>query len=168
MPVSSVDVDLGSVEEIFLSHREQKRGRGIEQDDLIPLLQKIQRRYGYLPRPVLEWLSDRAGIPTSRIFGVVTFYAQFSLEPQGRRKILCCRGTACHVRGGDKVIRTVMDTLGVEEGGSTEDLEFAFETVACLGTCAIAPVMVVEQTYHGKTTPRSAEALLRRLMKREE
>ena len=112
-------------------------------------------------------ISEKTGIPTSQIHGVVTFYAQFTTEPQGRRKIYCCRGTACHVRGGANVINSVREVLGIDEGETTADLAFSFETVACLGTCAIAPVMVVDSTYHGKTTATGAEKMLKKLIREE-
>ncbi len=132
---------------------------------LIPLLQGIQEAYGYLPQPVLEWTSKRTGIPTSRMYGVATFYAQFSLEPHGRHVVSCCRGTACHVRGGKKVIATVQSALGLEEGETSSDMSFSFETVACLGACALAPVTVVDRTYYGKMTPRRAEQIIEGLRK---
>lgn len=134
-------------------------------DGLIPLLQRIQDAYGYLPTPALARASERTGIPSSRIYGVATFYAQFHLEPHGRHAIRCCRGTACHVRGGKNIISTVKSSLGLEEGQTSPDMAFSFETVACLGACAIAPVMVVDSAYHGKMTPRRSEQILETLRK---
>ncbi len=132
---------------------------------LIPLLQAIQEAYGYLPQPVLEWTSRRTGIPMSRMYGVATFYAQFSLQPHGRHVVSCCRGTACHVRGGKKVIATVQSALGLQEGVTSPDMSFSFETVACLGACALAPVTVVDKTYYGKMTQRRAEQIIESLKK---
>jgi len=128
--------------------------------DLILLLQEIQKAYGYLPKPILMEMSRRTGIEAARIYGVATFYEQFYLEPHGRHTIRCCRGTACHVKGGSKIIKTVKQALGIEPGETTEDMEFTFETVACLGACALAPVMVVDGTYHGKMTYRKANLVL--------
>lgn len=136
-------------------------------DDLIPILQEIQEAYGYLPAEVLRWVSGRTGIPASRMYGVITFYAQFYLKPHGKHTVRCCRGTACHVRGGKKIINTVKGQLGIEDGQSTPDMLFSFETVACLGACALSPVMVVDNTYHGKMTPRVAELVLRQLREGE-
>jgi NADH-quinone oxidoreductase subunit E len=167
MATASPDVDLGPARDILQAFEQGKDNTRVQSDYLIPLLQRIQKTYGYLPRSVLDWVSQRTGIPSAHIYGVVTFYAQFYTEPQGRLKINCCRGTACHVRGGAKVIGSVMEVLGIEEGETTPDLMFSFETVACLGTCAIAPVMVVDQTYHGRMTATGAEKLLRRLMREE-
>lgn len=128
--------------------------------DLIPLLHDIQNEYGYLPRPVLMELSRRSGIAASQIYGVATFYEQFHLEPHGRHTVRCCRGTACHVRGGKNIIRTIMRILDLEQEGTTEDMEFTFETVACLGTCALAPVMLIDGIYYGKMTQRKAKNIL--------
>jgi NADH-quinone oxidoreductase subunit E len=137
-------------------------------DYLIPLLQEIQEAYGYLPPPVLGWASERTGIPTSRMYGVITFYAQFYTEPHGKHLVRCCRGTACHVRGGKKILNTVRNLLGIEEGESTEDMLFSLETVACLGACALSPVMVVDNTYYGKMTGRRAEQILQRMKEKGE
>lgn len=128
--------------------------------DLIPLLQEIQKAYGYLPKPILMEMSRRTGIEASGIYGVATFYEQFYLEPHGRHTVRCCRGTACHVKGGPKIIKTVRQALGIEPGETTEDMEFTFETVACLGACALAPVMIVDGTYHGKMTYRKVKLVL--------
>jgi NADH:ubiquinone oxidoreductase subunit E len=135
----------------------------ITADDLIPILQEIQEAYGYLPSAVLRWVSERTGIPSSRIYGVVTFYAQFFLQPHGKHTVTCCRGTACHVRGSKKIINAVKGQLGIEEGETTEDMLFSLETVACMGACALSPVMVVDKVYHGKMTPRRAEQILQQL-----
>ena len=128
--------------------------------ELIPILQKIQEAYGYLPPSVIMAASSRTGIAASRIYGVVTFYEQFYLEPHGRHTIRCCRGTACHVKGGRDIIRAIRRILGVEEGETTKDMEFTFETVACLGACALAPVMVVDGVYYGKMTSRKVNFVL--------
>jgi NADH:ubiquinone oxidoreductase subunit E len=119
---------------------------------LIPLLQELQNGYGYLPMEVLKWVSGRTGIPMSRIYGVITFYTQFYLEPKGRHTIRCCEGTACHVKGGKRVAEAIVDELGVEAGGTTPDMKFTFETVQCLGTCFLAPVVMVDGDYYGEMT----------------
>ncbi len=160
-------VDLGPAEQLverFLRSN-PAANRRVAADALIPLLQGIQEAYGYLPAEVLERVSIRACIPASRMYGVATFYAQFYLEPHGKHMVRCCRGTACHVRGGKKIITTVKSALGLEEGETTEDMAFSFETVACLGACALAPVTVVDSRYYGKMTPRRAEQVLDQLKK---
>jgi len=136
-------------------------------DYLIPILQEIQEAYGYLPPPVLGWVSERTGIPASRMYGVITFYAQFYTEPHGKHLVRCCRGTACHVRGGKKILNTVRNQLGLDEGETTADMLFSLETVACLGACALSPVMVVDSTYYGKMTGRRAEQILQQLVEKE-
>jgi NADH-quinone oxidoreductase subunit E len=155
-------LDFSAAERILVQTRltRAESGGRITPDDLIPILQQIQESYGYLPKPVLSWVSRRTGIPLSRMFGVITFYAQFSLEPHGKHTVRSCRGTACHVRGGKKIISTVKASLGLEEGETSADMLFSFETVACLGACALAPVTVVDGTYYGKMTGRRAEQIL--------
>ena len=132
----------------------------VRADDLIPLLQQIQDEYGYLPVDVLEQVSERTGIPTSRMYGVITFYAQFSLTPKGRHTVRCCRGTACHVRGSKSVRDAVAGALGVAEGETSADRRFSLEAVACLGTCFLAPVMMVNDRYYGLLTPEKATSAL--------
>jgi NADH:ubiquinone oxidoreductase subunit E len=133
----------------------------VRPDDLIPLLQQIQAEYGYLPEGVLEHVSRRTGIPTSRMYGVITFYSLFHTEQRGRCEVRACRGTACHVRGSSGVIQAAQNYLGLADGETRDDLTFSFETVACLGACALSPVVVVGGTYAGKVTPERVEALLR-------
>ena len=137
------------------------------ESNLINVLQDVQERFGYLPPPALESISRRTRIRLSRIYGVVSFYAQFYTEPRGRHLVRACRGTACHVRGGKKVISTIRNVLGVEDGETTDDMLFSFETVACLGACALSPVVVVDGAYYGKVTPRRVEDVLRRIMSAE-
>jgi NADH-quinone oxidoreductase subunit E len=163
----SEQLDMGPAARIveqFFQSSSAPAGR-LAGDSLIPLLQQIQEAYGYLPQQVLEWVSGKTAIPTSRMYGVATFYAQFYLQPHGKHTVRCCRGTACHVRGGKKIISTVKGVLGLEEGETKEDMSFSFETVACLGACALAPVTVVDTTYYGKMTPRRAEQILHTLSK---
>jgi len=135
---------------------------GVSPDsNLIGLLQEVQDQFGYLPHPALVEVSRRTRVRLSRIYGVVTFYAQFYTEPRGRHTILCCRGTACHVRGASEVIETVKRTLGIDDGESTPDLKFYLETVACLGTCFLAPVMMIDDQYFGKLTSRRISTILK-------
>jgi len=128
---------------------------------LIPVLQEAQSVYGYLPGEVLTGISRKLEIPLSRVYGVVTFYAQFYLTPRGKHTVRVCRGTACHVRGGKNVRRAVQQNLGIEESETTADFNFTFETVACLGACALAPVLLVDKTYYGKLTPEKVEKVLK-------
>jgi NADH-quinone oxidoreductase subunit E len=133
-----------------------------KRSDIIPILQEIQESYGYLPPSVLQTLSSCTGIAASWIYGVATFYEQFHLEPHGRHTIKCCRGTACHVKGSQGIIRAISRVLGVQEGETTEDMRFTFETVACLGTCFLAPVMMVNNDYYGHLAPNKVGDILER------
>ncbi len=120
---------------------------------LIPVLQQAQDVYGYLPKEALEQISKEMKIPLSEIFGVCTFYAQFKLMPRGRNIIRVCLGTACHVRGGAKIFEKVQQTLGIKDGETTEDLRYTIESVACIGACGLAPVIMVNDETHGRLTP---------------
>ena len=135
---------------------------------LIPVLQEAQDVYGYLPEDVLNCISRTLKVSMSRIYGVVTFYSQFNLTPRGRHTVRVCRGTACHVRGGKSVRKAVQQFLGIRENETTEDLNFTFETVACLGACALAPVLLVNKNYYGKLTPAKVGQILKRYMSKEE
>lgn len=131
-----------------------------DESNLISLLQDVQDHFGYLPAPALDSLSRRIRIPLSRIYGVVSFYAQFYTAPRGKHTILCCRGTACHVKGTARVLDMICQTLGIDEGQTTPDGEFYLETVACLGTCFLAPVMMIDAQYFGTLTPQRVETIL--------
>ena len=131
-------------------------------NDLIPILQQIQNEYGYLPKDVLTEMSKRTGIPASRIYGVMTFYEQFHFKPQGRHMIRCCRGTACHVKDGTKITEEIKSQLGAEPGETTDDMRFTFETVACLGTCFLAPVIMIDNDYYGHLEPKDIKGILER------
>lgn len=128
---------------------------------LIPVLQEAQEIYGYLPKEVLEAISKGLKVPLSAIYGVVTFYAQFYLEKRGRNIVRVCRGTACHVRGGKTVQESVEEFLKLKEGETTPDYKFTLETVACLGACALSPVMMVNKNYYGKMNKQKAQGILK-------
>ena len=130
------------------------------EDKLIPILQGIQNAYGYLPESVLTELNRRTGIAISKLYGVATFYEQFYLVPRGRHTIKCCRGTACHVKGAAGIAEAIEKSLGVGDGQTTEDMRFTFETVACLGTCFLAPVMMVDNDYYGHLDANSISEIL--------
>ncbi len=127
---------------------------------LIPALQAAQGAYGYLPRSVLARVAEHVHVPWARAYGVVTFYAQFSLTPRGKHIIRACRGTACHVGGSANIIEAVERTLGIRDGETTEDRLFTLETVACLGTCSLAPVMLIGNTYYGRLRPTRIPGIL--------
>ena len=122
------------------------------ESNLIAILQQTQDEYGYLPKSVMKEITKLTDVPLTRIFGVVTFYSQFTLIPRGKHAIKICNGTACHVRGVDEVKEKVKEHLNVVEGETTADFQFTLETVACIGTCFLAPVMMVDDRYFGKLT----------------
>ncbi len=127
---------------------------------LLPILQDIQDRFRYLPRDHLKAVAAHLDVPESQVFAVATFYKAFSLEPRGRRSIRVCLGTACHLRGATKILRFLEDTLGVEAGRTTIDGMFTLETVNCLGACALAPVMMVDDRVYGRVTTESISEIL--------
>ncbi|MEW6409213.1 MAG: NAD(P)H-dependent oxidoreductase subunit E [Nitrospirota bacterium] len=121
--------------------------------NIISLLQEVQEAFGYIPREAVEWFSKKLDIPSSSFFGVVTFYAQFHLKPTGKNIITACCGTACHVKGSERLIDGLRMELNLIEGeDTTEDREFTIEKVACVGTCSIAPVVIVNKKVHGRMT----------------
>ncbi|HID56491.1 TPA: NADH-quinone oxidoreductase subunit NuoE [Candidatus Poribacteria bacterium] len=147
-------MDLSKLDEVFRRY-EGERGA------LIPILQDIQDIFGYLPQEALYQVSDRLNIPMSRVYGVLTFYSQFYLEPRGKNTIKVCLGTACHVKGAPRILRKLEEILGIKEGETTDDLKFTLETVRCLGTCFLAPVMMINQNYYGKLTPQRVERIIK-------
>ncbi|MCA1960561.1 MAG: NAD(P)H-dependent oxidoreductase subunit E [Desulfomonile sp.] len=130
---------------------------------LIPLLQEVQAVCGYIPPEAIEPVANHAGVFPSEVTGVISFYAQFYTSPRGRNVIKVCRGTACHVRGGRTVLQTVMKCTGIKDGETSEDMRFSLETVACLGACALSPVMVANGRYYGMLNPGRIEAILKDL-----
>ena len=119
----------------------------------ISVLQQVQEEFGYLSREAISEIARTLKISDSEIFGVITFYAQFRTTPRGKHVVRVCRGTACHVRGGGVVLDQVKIDLGINENENTEDMEYTLETVACIGACALAPAMVIDEETFGKVTP---------------
>jgi NADH-quinone oxidoreductase subunit E len=131
-----------------------------ERQELIPILQETQMQFRYLPAAAVREIARFLHMPESTIFGVSTFYAQFKLTPLGRRIIRVCRGTACHVRGAGKVLSEIEKRLGIKAGETTDDMEYTLETVACIGACALAPTMTIDNETYGKmSTKKVAEVL---------
>lgn len=120
---------------------------------LIPVLQEAQHAYGYLSKEVVEHIADALATPVSQVYGVITFYSQFHLNPRGRNIIRVCQGTACHVRGGKAILKALEDNLKVAAGETTTDLRFTLETVACIGACGLAPVLMINDDTHGRLKP---------------
>jgi len=139
---------------------------GFEESQLIPVLQKLQEAYGYLPQDVIQKLSEKTGIFVSQIMGVVTFYSQFRLQPIGKNIVRVCFGTACHVIGAENIADAICRELGVKLGGTTEDKMFTVESVACLGCCSLAPVIMINDETHGRLTPDTARGAIRNFSQR--
>ena len=127
---------------------------------LIPVLEEIQETIGYLPKSVLERVAKGLRIPFSEVYGVVTFYSFFTMVPRGKHTVRCCLGTACYVRGGHKLLETLIDKLKIEPGETTQDRQFSLETVRCLGACGLAPVVVVDEDTYRQMKPSKIPGVL--------
>ena len=130
--------------------------------DLIPILQDVQHKFGYLPDPEMREVARFVGLPESRIYAVATFYEQFRFTPMGKNVITVCRGTACHVRGAKKVLEEYEDQLNIKEGETTEDLEYTLGTAACIGCCALAPCVMINEEVEAKLTPNKVAQSFRK------
>jgi len=131
-----------------------------EKSDLIPILQEAQERFGYLPEGVMQKIAEFLRLPPSTVYGVGTFYAQFKFIPTGKRLVKVCRGTACHVRGGARILREAEKKLGIKPGETASDMSNSLETIACFGSCALAPVMVVDKNVYGRMTTTKVGQIL--------
>jgi NADH-quinone oxidoreductase subunit E len=129
---------------------------------ILAILQDIQAKEKYLPKETLEHLGERLHIPSSKIYRIATFFRAFSLIPRGRHEIVVCLGTACHVRGGQRIVDQFTMELGIRSGETTPDRNFTLETVNCLGVCAAGPVVAIEGQYFGKMTPTKVEETLKK------
>jgi NADH-quinone oxidoreductase subunit E len=128
---------------------------------LIDILHDTQSEIGYLPEEALKEISAGLGVPLSRVYSVATFFKAFSLTPRGRHLINVCMGTACHVRGSDKVLEQLEKELGIKTGGNTPDLKFTLETVNCVGACALGPMVIIGDDYHGEMTPEKVSEVIK-------
>jgi NADH-quinone oxidoreductase subunit E len=117
---------------------------------LLPVLQRVQRKFGYIPPEVVPQIAEFLQVPTSRIAGVATFYSQFRFSPAARNSITVCRGTACHVRGSARLLDSLSQALGIRAGETAEDLSFSLDKIACFGSCALAPVVLINDKVHGR------------------
>jgi NADH-quinone oxidoreductase subunit E len=133
--------------------------------NLIALLQRTQSEFGYVPEPAVNEITRLTGLPASRIYGIITFYAQFSTVPSGRRKILVCHGTACHVAGATRITEALEQELDVTDGASTADMEFDLGSVACMGACSQAPVMRIDEETYGNLDADHTRKVIRELVK---
>jgi len=150
-----MQVDLKIVCDIIERH-------GFQKASLISILQDIQAEMNFLPRKALIQVSRSLDIPLTSVYEVATFYKAFSLEPKGRHTLQVCLGTACHVRGGARVLDYIENRLDVKSGKTTKDLAFSLERVNCLGACALGPMMVIDKKYYGKVNSNKIEAILKK------
>jgi len=155
-----VEVDFAKESEKITANYSRDSG------NLIPILQEAQEKFGYLPAEAMRKFARFLRLPESTVFGVSTFYAQFKLIPTGKRLVKVCRGTACHVRGGARILREVERRLGIKPGETTSDLEYTLETIACFGSCALAPVMVADKDVYGRMTTTKVGQILSEAKKR--
>lgn len=139
--------------ELIRAHKDQKGA-------LMPILQQAQDIYGYLPIEVQKIISDETQIPMERIYGVATFYAQFALQPKGKYRISVCLGTACYVKGSQKIYEKLQDTLKIQSGECTPDGKFSLEACRCVGACGLAPVMMINEEVYGRLTPDHVQEIL--------
>lgn len=129
---------------------------------LIPVLQEVQRQFGYISGENLESLARKMGIPLSQVYGVATFYTQFRFRPHGKHTLKVCHGTACHVSGAGEISGTVEKMLDIETGETTKDRNFTIESVACLGCCSLAPVLMVDEKVYGRLNALKTKRVLRK------
>jgi NADH:ubiquinone oxidoreductase subunit E len=131
-----------------------------DSSSLISILLDIQEEYNYLPREALSMVAEKLNVPLIKVYSVATFYKVFSLTPRGKHLINVCVGTACHVRGGRRIVERIEKTLDIPAGETTPDMQFTLETVRCLGACALGPVVVLDGEYHGQMNTKKVDALL--------
>ncbi|HOG18510.1 MAG: NADP-reducing hydrogenase subunit HndA [Syntrophaceae bacterium PtaU1.Bin231] len=141
---------------------------GSDRSYLVPILQDVQKEFNYLPQEALEAVCTELGVSNSRVYEVATFYKAFSLKPRGRHHLMLCLGTACHVRGASMIDNHIQTTLGLKSGETSADMEFTFETVGCLGACALGPILVVDGEYHGHMNIAKTTKILKNLGKKVE
>ena len=149
----TTEFDLERIDSLIAEYRTQKWG-------LIPLLQEIQGLVGYIPHEIIPRIASGMGLFASQVQGVITFYSQLYTAPQGKNVVRVCRGTACHVRGGKTILKLVKQRLNIDEGETTPDFEYSLETVACIGCCALGPVIVIDKDYHGGVKPADVKKIL--------
>jgi NADH-quinone oxidoreductase subunit E len=134
---------------------------------VIPVLQEIQDTYGYVPPVAIERIAENMGIPASEIYGIVTFYAQFRLEPMGKNLIKVCHGTACHLSGAERIAQALAKVVGAKEGETSQDGMFTVERVACLGCCSLAPCIMLNGEVHGRLTPEAISKMVSQVREKE-
>jgi len=155
-----MDDNLSKIEHIISKYEGKK-------EFLIAILQEIQEKYNYLPRDALIYVSEKLSVPLIQVYAVATFYKAFSLKPRGKHIIRVCLGTACHVRGGQRIVDEIKRKLNIDVGETTEDKLFTLETVRCLGACALGPIVVVDDEYHGRVNTKKIDKILQKYISQE-
>lgn len=143
------------------------RKHSVERGAVIPILQEVQDTLGYVPKAAIQRVAGDIDVPASEIYGIVTFYAQFRLEPLGKYLIKVCHGTACHLCGAEMVADTIAQVAGAKEGETSEDKLFTIERVACVGCCSLAPCIMINSDTHGRLTPESIDKTVKEIQKKE-
>ncbi len=146
-------IDLKQVDNI-LEHFEKKS------NSLIPVLQAVEEEFGWVSRDAADRVAGRLNLYPSKVYGVLTFYAQFHLKPRGKHVLKLCCGTACHVNGGERLNEKIQETLKIKPGETTDDYKFTYQEVACLGCCGLAPVLTIGENVHGKVKPDQLEGII--------
>lgn len=148
-------------EEVICNHVADILGKlGTSREKLIPVLQQVQNRLGYLPMPAIQKIAESMGIPSVDVYGIATFYNQFRLNPPGKHQFKVCMGTACYMVGGNIALESFERRLNIKEGETTPDREFSLERVACVGCCTLAPVVLVDEKAEGHVTPTRVDGIL--------
>ncbi len=153
-PIADTEVNLDQLKKIIDEYSKQKW-------PLIPLVQRIQNEFGYIPPQAIPVLAQALKLFPSQVQGVLSFYEQLYTRPRGKKIVRVCRGTACHVRGGKTILKLVKQNLGIEEGETTPDMEYTLETVACIGVCALAPNLVIGDRVFGNMNPKKVDHLMK-------
>ena len=157
VPFKGTEEQEKKLKEIIAAHKDM-------QGALMPVLQQAQEVYGYLPIEVQKMIAEGLSMPLEKVYGVVTFYAQFSLNPKGQYRIGVCLGTACYVKGSGAILERIQEKLGIEPGGITPDGRFSLDATRCIGACGLAPVMTVNDDVYGRLVPDDVEGILAKYM----
>jgi NADH:ubiquinone oxidoreductase subunit E len=152
--IANTEINLEQLKKIINEYGKQKW-------PLIPLVQRIQNEFGYIPPQAIPILAEALRLFPSQVQGVISFYEQLYTRPRGKKIVRVCRGTACHVRGGKTILKLVKQNLGIEEGETTPDMEYTLETVACIGVCALAPNLVIGERVYGNMNPKKVDHLMK-------
>ena len=157
--------DSSEMKAVMSEIRKESKGKP---EELIPLLQRVQSKIGFLPEKTLMEIAGITGLSPAKVYGVASFYAQFRFHPVGKHMVRICRGTACHVKGSNRILNDIETHFKLEEGETTEDMLFTLETVACFGSCALAPVVLVDEMVRGRMNPSKTRSVLEEIKEESE